>query len=99
MIILKSFIATIFAFALLVLAWRLYIQAHLPVLIERYGAIVDFAQLTRSAAPHDYLRALGEDAPKARSDAPPLFVHLPPAQVAQAIQELFGEKSLARSAD
>jgi hypothetical protein len=99
MIALKSFVAAILAFALIVLVWRGYVQWHLPVLAERYGAIVNFATLTRSAAPHDHLRALGEDAPNARSDAPPLVVHVPPARVAQAIEALFGAKILTRSAD
>ena len=95
--ILKSLLALAVALAVVVLAWRGYLQWHLPALIERYGKAVDFATLTRTTAPHDDLRATEQDAPNARQDAPPLVLHAAPDRVADAIQQLFGPMVLARN--
>ncbi|GIL38091.1 DUF1499 domain-containing protein [Roseiterribacter gracilis] len=97
MMLLKSLLATLFALVLLALGWRLYLHLHMPALIERYGRPVDFATLQRSNAPHDYLRALAEDAPKAPADAPPLLLPQAPQIVAGTIQTLFGDRILARN--
>jgi uncharacterized protein (DUF1499 family) len=96
MMILQSLLATALALGVVVLAWRGYVQRHLPVLVECYGGAVDFATLTRTIAPHDHLRATEQDAPNASADAPPLVLDAPPDRVAGVIQELFGALVLAR---
>jgi hypothetical protein len=95
----KSLVAALLGLVLLVLFWRAYLHLRMPALVQRHGTIADFAALTRSVQPHDHLRATGVDAPNAKPDAPPLLVHVPAQQVVQAVETLFGDKILSRSAD